>query len=300
MNAMVPFVFEDTLFRVATVDGEPWFVARDVCKGLHLTGSTSQHTRRLPDDEKITVTVRGGVIQNYRGVIEDEGGEAAEGVPNTHTLFAEQTFVLISEPGLFRLIFRSDKPAAERLRRFVFHEVLPAIRRTGRYDPAAEREAVRAAGPALDEQTSRLDVYVQIVRLCERLHGKAAAIRLWVTLGLPDPGPDEAGVSAGGRVRSHGEERVDLVRRFLEACTVADARGFVRAEVLRRAYASWADETGAPELSAVELGIALARIGVRKRKASNPQSRTQVYTGLRLVDEGLVTRPLRKPEGAWQ
>ena len=275
MNAMVPFVFEDSPLRVCEIDGVLWFVARDICKALGIA-SPQRAYARIPEDEK--------------------------GVLKTHTLGGEQDVLGVSEPGFYRLTFRSNKPVAERLRRFVFHEVLPAIRRTGRYEPEMDHATAPSAEAfGLDVDIGRLNAHVHLVRLCERLKGKAAANRLWAMLGLPDPGPDDAGLPQGGRPRSHGEERADIVLRFLAARTVPDRRGAVRAEVMRRAYARWAAETDAPELSPVEFGIALAKAGVSKRKAPCTENRTQVYIGLRLVDDALGgAGPLPQPEGAWQ
>lgn len=171
---IVPFVFEDRLVRTALPDGEPWFVAKDVCAALSLKGDAGQYTRRLPDGEK-------GLIQN-----QTPGGL--------------QDMIVVSEPGLYRLIFRSDKPEAKRFQDFVFHEVLPALRRTGSYavpgreDDAAADElpARRASGDHVAELTAK----TAAVREARILMGRAFAARVWRELDMPAAGDMRAPLSS--------------------------------------------------------------------------------------------------------
>lgn len=110
MSQLLPFAFDDSLVRVrAGDDGEPWFVARDVCNVLGLAEPASQHLKNLDDD--------------------------AKGMGFTHTLGGEQQVVTVSESGLYALIFRSRKPEARRFRKWVTSEVLPSLRKTGSYAP---------------------------------------------------------------------------------------------------------------------------------------------------------------------
>ena len=98
--------------RVVERSGEPWFVAADVCRALGLD-STGKALTRLDDDEK--------------------------GVNSIHTLGGSQMMTIINESGLYALVLGSRKPEAKAFKRWVTHEVLPAIRRTGRYEtPGAE------------------------------------------------------------------------------------------------------------------------------------------------------------------
>jgi len=95
--------------RTVTVNGEPWFVAADVCRILGI-GRTHDAVRGLDGDERGTDTVR------------TPGGE--------------QQVSIISEAGLWSLMLRSRRPEARAFRRWVTHEVIPAIRRTGTYTAA--------------------------------------------------------------------------------------------------------------------------------------------------------------------
>ena len=93
--------------RVVMIDGVPWFVAADVCRVLEITNSRDALSR-LDDDEKDDVGI-------------------------TDAIGRQQQTNVVNEPGLYHLIFTSRKPEAHKFRRWVFHEVLPAIRQTGGY-----------------------------------------------------------------------------------------------------------------------------------------------------------------------
>ena len=89
------------------LEGEPWFVAADVCRALGL-GNSSQAIAKLDDDEK------SGII------ISDPHGR-------------EQVTRFISESGLYALVLSSRKPEAKAFKRWITHEVIPEIRKTGGY-----------------------------------------------------------------------------------------------------------------------------------------------------------------------
>lgn len=102
-------VFTNNMFgqvRVVQRDGEPWFVAADVCKALEI-GNSRQAIVRLDDDEK--------------------------GVISTDTLGGQQQVNIVNEPGLYTLVLGSRKPEAKLFKRWITHEVIPAIRKTGGY-----------------------------------------------------------------------------------------------------------------------------------------------------------------------
>ena len=92
--------------RVVMREGEPWFIASDVCRALEV-GNNRQALSRLDEDEK-------GVILN-------------------DTLGGKQSMAVVSEPGLYALVLGSRKPEAQSFRRWITHEVLPAIRQEGAY-----------------------------------------------------------------------------------------------------------------------------------------------------------------------
>ncbi len=105
-NALQVFTYKECGVRIVDIDGEPFFVAKDVCDILELS-DVSMATRNLDDDEKGTskVCTPGGM----------------------------QDMTVISEAGLYTLLMRSNKQEAKPFRRWVTHEVLPQILRTGSY-----------------------------------------------------------------------------------------------------------------------------------------------------------------------
>ena len=93
--------------RAVTQNGEPWFVAADVCKCLEI-GNPSDAIGRLDEDEKALVSIEGLSRGNSMGNI-------------------------VNEPGLYSLILGSRKPEAKAFKRWITHEVIPSIRKNGGY-----------------------------------------------------------------------------------------------------------------------------------------------------------------------
>ena len=128
-------VFEKAEFgrvRVVECEGEPWFVAKDVCECLELT-DVSKTISLLDDDEKGTNSIR------------TPGGK--------------QDMLIVSEPGLYSLVLRSRKPEAKAFKRWIVHEVIPSIRRTGGYGAPALpnfRNPAEAARAWADKEEQRL------------------------------------------------------------------------------------------------------------------------------------------------
>lgn len=111
-NQMVPFAFGDSMVRVRMDEnGNPWWVAKDVAVILGLQ-NIRQNLAELDDDEKITVS--------------NTDGNPRAGIPHQ--------YALVSESGLYALVFRSRKPEAKVFSKWVRSEVLPALRKTGRYE----------------------------------------------------------------------------------------------------------------------------------------------------------------------
>lgn len=109
MSGMITLAFEGAEMRVSDRGGALYFVASDVCRALGLA-HVATTLRKLDDDEK--------------------------GVQIVHTPGGHQSVAMVSEPGVYKLIGRSKRPEARRFDRWVRHEVLPQIRRTGSYAPA--------------------------------------------------------------------------------------------------------------------------------------------------------------------
>ena len=99
--------------RITVIDGDPWFVAKDVCGCLEISNSRDAISK-LRDKDK--------------------------GVAITDTLGGKQEMATISENGLYELMFSARKPEAKQFKYWVVDEVLPAIRQQGIYATEAVRE----------------------------------------------------------------------------------------------------------------------------------------------------------------
>lgn len=114
-NSIQRFDFKGAALRTLTDEnGEPWFVAKDVCDVLELS-NVGQALARLDDDEKSSITLNDGTLGN----------------PNR---------AIVSESGLYALVLASRKPEAHEFKRWVTHEVLPQIRKTGGYIPTTDAD----------------------------------------------------------------------------------------------------------------------------------------------------------------
>ena len=115
-NALQVFNYKEKQVRTTIIDGEPWFVAKDVCDVLEIQNSNDTVAKELDADEK--------------------------GIEKIYTPGGTQNMTIINEPGLYALVLRSNKPEAKSFSRWVRHEVLPSIRKTGTYSVKADKGIV--------------------------------------------------------------------------------------------------------------------------------------------------------------
>lgn len=118
-NEIQKFDFKGSSLRTLTDEaGEPWFVAKDVCDILGMS-NPSMAVTALDKDEVAQIDPK-----DYLGS-ENRSNQAVN---------------IVSEPGLYKLIMRSRKPEAKEFQRWVTHEVLPSIRKTGGYIPTSDSD----------------------------------------------------------------------------------------------------------------------------------------------------------------
>jgi prophage antirepressor-like protein len=129
MTSLTVFEFESNCVRFVGTLEQPEWIAQDVCDILD-NGEARNVMRDFDHDEK--------------------------GVYALHTLGGEQNVLTVTEPGLYRLIFKSRKPIAKKFQRWVFHEVLPQIRKTGRYEAPAPQEPTYL--PPLKQAREAIDI----------------------------------------------------------------------------------------------------------------------------------------------
>ena len=208
MNEIVK-LYKNHPVRIVDRDGEPWFVAKDVCEALGIAKVDSA-IRSLDEDEKDAHSMS--------------------------TLGGNQEMTVVSEAGLYSLIMRSRKPEAKTFKRWVTHEVLPSIRKTGAYvAPNIGLEQLAAVAKKIGEMAQRL--IAENAELREKIEYMAQFI----------PDDDEFGkpskingkpkwrqrrgcyVSVNGRKPkrlnpdTNGYLQLDLFRDFIPAMLVADA-----------------------------------------------------------------------------
>jgi prophage antirepressor-like protein len=128
MTALDILKYEGQRLRHIIIDDEPWFVAADVCAILEI-GNPTMAVARLDDDETTLISTEG------------------------------RPFNAVSEAGLFALILGSRKPEARAFRRWVTHEVLPMIRKTGSY-ALSEDEIVHQALAITSRKVKELEARV--------------------------------------------------------------------------------------------------------------------------------------------
>lgn len=121
MNELSLFEFQGQQLRVIMLDGQPWFVAKDVCDSLGIGNVSLAVNGRERKREDGTSYWSGGLDDDEKGVV------------TVNTLGGEQELLGVSESGLYNLVFQSTKPEAREFKRWIAHEVIPAIRKTGSY-----------------------------------------------------------------------------------------------------------------------------------------------------------------------
>jgi prophage antirepressor-like protein len=130
-TALTPFHYGDEQVRTYEEDGQVWFIATDIARILGHRDATDA-TRGLDADEKGTKIVR--------------------------TLRGEQKLTSVSEAGLYTILVRARVEAAKPFRRWVTHEVLPSIRRTGSYSLLGVTPTPNIEGPALVRAAGLADI----------------------------------------------------------------------------------------------------------------------------------------------
>ncbi|MFC9764351.1 BRO family protein [Rhodococcus jostii] len=131
------FQYESAPLRTIVIDEEPWFVASDACKMLTLRDTTSALKMVDDDDQQ---SLRRSDTPHY---FEDMAPQV-------------QFLTVVNESGMYALIFQSRKAEARKIKRWLTHEVLPSIRKTGSYSAAPALAGPELMAAALLEAASTL------------------------------------------------------------------------------------------------------------------------------------------------
>lgn len=147
-------VFKNTEFgeiRTTAIDGEPWFIGRDVAAALGYTNSRKALADHVDDEDK--------------------------GVTKRDTLGGRQDMVIINESGLYSLVLSSKLPTARKFKRWITSEVIPSIRRHGAYlMPSVLEQAIQNPDFIIglvtnikEERQKRLEAQSQVVALTAKV-----------------------------------------------------------------------------------------------------------------------------------
>lgn len=152
MSNLINFNFENQTVRVVEKQGEPWFVANDVCDVLGLT-NPRQALTALDDDEKADVSL------SYT---------SSNGVQQSRTVN------IINESGLYVLILRSRKATEKgtvqhKFRKWVTSEVLPSIRKTGQYEATSQAKPITPRLSTVKERNGLVKTCEWFVRVASYL-----------------------------------------------------------------------------------------------------------------------------------
>lgn len=168
--------------RALTISGEPWAVGKDVAAALGYSNTRDAVARHIDDEDK---------------------GASCFTTPS-----GEQTMTIINESGLYSLILSSKLPGAKRFKRWITSEVLPALRKTGRYElPQATPTQELPPPPGLTPTD-----YIRaanIIATCQK--GRLPSV---ITL-LERSGLDMSGVMEGATRRETQGEEADRIREFV-------------------------------------------------------------------------------------
>lgn len=312
-NAIIPFIYEDKPVRVALDENnEPWWVAKDVCAILGLSNVTMA-IDSLDTDERKTVPVSGRTITFSKGIQTDfentlsfpEGilknseensdandcNTARRGNPNVN---------VINEPGLYSLIFRSKKPAAKTFRRWITHEVLPTIRKTGKYEtnsqktestPAEISDLVRSRmrdshrGIKLSARIQLMSIVCQVARLDGESHNSDEIYLKYANLC--------ESMKEAGSLPARAPFMDDFVRFFETDCIFDSALSASKAD-LYEAYERFAQEEGiSPQGRNLFFRTLRSYAPVREQSRRFGQARVRYLIGVGLPDHPAERRSIQ-------
>lgn len=177
---VIPFDFEEQAVRIIMRDEEPWFVVNDVCRVLEI-GNPRDAVGRLDEDERDCVGI-------------------------TDAIGRQRETNVINESGLYALVLTSRKEQARRFRKWITSEVLPAIRRHGRYEHPGVPANDATSGDVFGLTFREAELLLSMVREVRLTRGTRAAASLWDRSRLPQIGAPARGTvdpAEGARCLAH-------------------------------------------------------------------------------------------------
>lgn len=243
-SAMTMFDFDAESVRATLIDGEPWFVGRDVCRALSLE-NTAQALSRLRDNERNDTLTTNDAIGRERAA------------------------TLISEAGVYRLVFTSRSDAAERFKDWLCYEVLPALRKTGQYNMS--EHVGRTTRMEREDEPIDLDaaplgqirIAVSLLREVRIIFGIGRARKIARRI----PALAEI-VGREERLNDQGEViEEDDVELFAGDMLIEASQGTLTAAEIWKAYRDWCRNNESMPVTQTMLGRRLRTMGFKKRQS---------------------------------
>ena len=138
MNELI-YVFNETTVRTMLIDSEPWFVGKDVAEALKHT-NPERALRNFVDEED-------------------------KGVTKMVTPGGSQQVTIINEPGVYSLMLQSKTETAKRFKKWLTHEVLPSIRKTGYYTALTPEDTIKALAKGMEYDHFMEDVVFPAIEM---------------------------------------------------------------------------------------------------------------------------------------
>lgn len=268
MLNLMSFDYDSQVVRTVMIDGDPWFVAVDVCRILDLT-NPSMAIKTLDEDEVRSIDPKHCLGSSVAG-----GGA--------------QMMNVVSESGLYALIFASRKAEAKAFRKWVTGTVLPSLRREGVF--VMGQEAMDAPNPApafgFDMATKEAENWLSFLRELRFVAGPKVVREVWAKSPY-GPLLHQQGFDPAAQNNAAQDVAVAFIGDVFEV--TGAAQDVISAGELVAIYAQWRANQGhvamqtttmAKHLAAVSETYRCPRTGKRftRRKSS-----TWFYVGLRLA-----------------
>lgn len=240
-SAMTMFDFDAESVRAVVLDGEPWFVGKDVCRALEIQDHHQALERLAPD----------------------EGGRYIVPTPS-----GNQELKTVSEPGVYRLVFTSRSEAAERFKRWLAHEVLPALRKTGQY--TMSEHVGRTTRMERDDDPIDLDaaplgqirIAVSLLREVRIIFGigRARKVARRIPAIAEIVGRDERRTEDGEVIEE------DDVEMFAGDMLIEASQSALTAAEIWKAYRDWCRNNESVPVTQTMLGRRLRTLGYQKKQ----------------------------------
>ncbi|MDE5563721.1 MAG: ORF6C domain-containing protein [Oscillospiraceae bacterium] len=209
MNEVTKWTFEENEGRTVMVEGEPYFVGKDVAQVLGYSNASKAVSMHVDEEDKTSVML---------DIADSQNGNVPNGKTKT---------TLINESGLYSLVLSSKLPTAKKFKRWVTSEVLPAIRKTGSYSTVPEAD--------FSGLSPMLQYLIQMEQKQNELEAKQAELEKALDFNQTEV---IKATLAYGRIGSFQQQEIQKTVRLraIEECHTAQAYDAVGKSVINAIY----------------------------------------------------------------